>query len=82
MKLIADRLPADGRFVMTSQTGHVDLAMAEALFVDFNKQPLRMKVRPIETMHQWAGDAGLEAVQTLTDDHGHYAVSLLRPAAP
>ncbi len=81
MALIAERLPAGGYFVFTNQSGHSDLEMAEALFLDLKGQPLRMTTRPPATMNGWAEEAGFEVLATLSDEHGHYSATLARRQA-
>ncbi len=76
MKIIFDVLRPGGYFVFTNQSGHVDLEMVEKIFVDFNKEPLRMTVRPAEQMNQWAKEAGFTIMKTVSDDKKYYSVTL------
>ncbi|HOY10849.1 MAG TPA: class I SAM-dependent methyltransferase family protein [Candidatus Omnitrophota bacterium] len=76
MKIIHDILRPGGYFVFTNQSGHVDLDMVEEIFVDFNREPLRMKTRPAELINGWAREAGFEIVDTAADDKKHYSVTL------
>jgi len=81
MLLLHDLLPEGGGFVFTNQSGHVDLAMVEGVFVDFRGEPLRMKVRPTDEMNRWAADAGFRIVRTLSDANGYYSVTLAEKMA-
>jgi SAM-dependent methyltransferase len=76
MRIIRDVLKPGGLFVFSNQSGHVDLKMVEEIFVDFNKNPLRMKVSPATLMNQWAMEAGFDVIRTVSDAYGHYSVSL------
>jgi SAM-dependent methyltransferase len=76
MSLVYDLLPDEGCFLFTNQSGHFDLQMVQSVFVDFRGQPLQMVVRPAETVNGWAKAAGFEILQTLSDERGHYSVTL------
>lgn len=76
--IVADALESGGRFVVTNQVSHPDLAFVSAVFTDFNRQPLRMKMRPAATVEAWLGEAGLAVERTLADRHGYYSVTLAR----
>ena len=76
MGIIADCLRPGGYFVFTNQSGHVDLEMVEAVFIDFNKQPLRMTTRPAALMNRWAREAGFEIVRSVADEKNYYTVTL------
>jgi len=76
MALIHDLLPPGGGFLFTNQSGHVDLEMIHAIFVDFNGEPLRMVTRPADQINAWARDAGFQLVQTLGDATDNYSVTL------
>lgn len=78
MKIIHDLLSRGGYFVFSNQSGHVDLGMVEEIFVDFNKNPLKMTTRSADCMNQWAKEAGFEVIQTLSDERGYYSVSLVK----
>ena len=82
MRLVYDLLPDEGCFLFTNQSGHVDLQMVQSVFVDFHGQPLRMAVRPAEMVDGWAVEIGFEIIETLSDERGHYSVTLAtKPAA-
>ncbi|HOY10511.1 MAG TPA: class I SAM-dependent methyltransferase family protein [Candidatus Omnitrophota bacterium] len=76
MKIIYDVLRPGGYFVFTNQSGHVDLDMVEKIFIDFNKDPLRMKTRPEKLINGWAQDIGFEIVDTAADQKEYYSVTL------
>jgi len=76
--LIHDLLPDNGNFIFTNQTGHFDMEMVQAVFVDFRGEPLRMTTRSVETVNGWARDCGFDILETLSDNNGHYAVTLTR----
>jgi SAM-dependent methyltransferase len=78
MGIIADCLRPGGYFVFTNQSGHVDLEMVEAVFIDFNKQPLRMTTRPAALMNRWAREAGFEIVRSVADEKNYYTVTLAK----
>ena len=75
MRLLYDLLPDGGSFVFTNQSGHVDLEMTQAIFLDFHGEPLQMKVRPADEVNAWAESAGFRVLDTLADEHGHYSVT-------
>lgn len=79
--IIYDLLPSEGYFVFTNQSGHVDLDMVESTFLDFNKQPLRMVIRPTELINSWVKDAGFKIIKTTADNAGHYSVTLAQKAS-
>ncbi|MDD5557365.1 MAG: class I SAM-dependent methyltransferase family protein [bacterium] len=76
MALLHDLLPPGGCFLFTNQSGHVDLEMVQAVFLDFRKQPLRMVVRPAAKVNAWAAAAGFTVIETASDAFGHYSVTL------
>ena len=76
--IVADTLEPGGHFVVTNQVAHPDLAFVSAVFSDFNRQPLRMKMRPAATIEAWLMEAGLAIERTLADAHGYYSVTLAR----
>jgi SAM-dependent methyltransferase len=76
MSLLFDLLPQGGCFVFTNQTGHIDIEMVQAVFVDFHKEPLRMVVRDADQTNGWAQAAGFNVLDTRADSQGHYSVTL------
>lgn len=74
--LLYDLLPDGGCFVFTNQSGHVDLEMVNTIFVGADSQPLQMIVRPAETVNNWAKAQGFKVLQTISDQWGHYSVTL------
>ena len=76
MKLIYDTLPKGGYFVFTNQSGHADLTMVNAVFKDFNHNPLDMTVRSAEEINSWAKEIGFTILETKTDKYGYYSNTL------
>ena len=76
MQLIYDNLPADGYFVFTNQSGHVNLEMVSKVFEDFNHKPLEMKVRNAELINQWAQEIGFKILEIKSDKFGYYSITL------
>jgi len=76
--IVAEALEPGGRFVVTSQVAHPDLAFVSAVFTDFRREPLRMRMRPAATIEAWLAEAGLRVDLTLTDAHGYYSVTRAR----
>ncbi len=68
-------LSTPGRIIFTNQAGHQQMELVSAAFVDFNKQPLRMKTRPSELISGWAKEAGFKNFNTSIDEWGLYSVS-------
>jgi len=76
--IVAEALESGGRFVVTNQVAHPDLAFVSAVFTDFHHQPLRMKMRPAATIEAWLRESGLTTERTLVDRHGYYSVTRAR----
>jgi len=74
MKIIYDALDHGGYFVFSNQSAHPKLEFTEQVFTDFNKNPLRMAMRPKELMCSFIQAIGFDAEETLTDQHGYYVV--------
>ena len=68
-------LSAGGKIVFTNQAGHQQMELVQAAFVDFNKAPLRMKVRPVDLICGWAKEAGFQNLDTSVDRWGLYSVT-------
>lgn len=68
-------LTNNGKIVFTNQVGHMQMELVQAVFVDFNKEPLRMKTRPAEFIGSLAKEAGFVNLDTLFDKWGLYSVS-------
>ncbi len=71
-----DILKPGGYFVFTTQTGHVDMRLVTEIFSDFNKQPLRMTVRPANMTNNWVREIGFRVLETKQDKWGYYAATL------
>ncbi len=68
-------LPPAGKIIFTNQAGHQQMELVQSAFVDFNQEPLRMKIRPAELTCGWAKEAGFKNLSTLVDKWGLYSVS-------
>jgi SAM-dependent methyltransferase len=68
-------LPAGGKIIFTNQAGHQQMELVQAVFVDFNKEPLRMKTRPVDLICGWAKESGFQNLNTSIDKWGLYSVS-------
>lgn len=67
-------LSSGGRFILTIQTDHPNLSLAQKIFTDFNKAPLRMTMRSNETMTRWLTAAGFVIEEKLSDENNFYTV--------
>ncbi len=76
--LVHEALEPGGFFALTHQVANPDLPFLTAVFTDFHRAPLRMKMRETDTVHRWLGEAGFVVVDTRTDARGCYAVTLAR----
>lgn len=76
--LLHETLEPGGWFVTTNQAGHPNLGFTTAVFNDFNRRPLDMKMRPASTIEGWMREAGFAIERTLADAHGYYSVTLAR----
>jgi len=76
--IIADVVEPGGFFVFTNQTGHVDIEMANDVFIGFGGEPLKMTTRDVTKVNGWVEEKGLEIAGTESDRWGHYAVTLAR----
>jgi len=74
IRSIADALAPSGAFVLTIQTDHPNLALAQSIFSDFNKKPLKMTMRSAEEISEWLQQAGFQIEKTVRDPYGYYAV--------
>jgi SAM-dependent methyltransferase len=78
IRIVFDTLERGGYFVLSNQCGHPNLEFTEQVFTDFTKNPLRMTMRPKETIHSFLSEAGFEAQETLQDDKQYYSVTLAK----
>lgn len=82
MSLIFDVLPEGGCFLFTNQSKHVSLEFTQQVFSDFKGNPLRMTLRPAQTVNKWVEDIGYEIFKTTGDEGYNYSVTLaLKPNA-
>lgn len=76
--LLHEALEPGGFFALTHQVANPDLPFLSAVFNDFHRAPLRMKMRATDTVHGWLGEAGFSIDDLRTDARGCYAVTLAR----
>ena len=76
MSLIFDVLPEGGCFLFTNQSKHVSLDFTQQVFSDFKGNPLRMTLRPVQTVNKWVEDVGYEIFKTTGDEEYNYSVTL------
>jgi len=70
-----EMLPSNGIVIFTNQSGHKQMELVSRAFIDFNKEPLRMKTRPPEVINKWAQETGFKNIETSNDKWGLYSVS-------
>jgi ubiquinone/menaquinone biosynthesis C-methylase UbiE len=68
-------LSTGGKIIFTNQAAHQQMELVQAAFVDFNKEPLRMKTRLADLICGWAKESGFRNLSTLIDRWGFYSVS-------
>jgi len=78
LQIVHDALGPGGYFLLTLQTGHVDLEMTNEVFSGFDGGPLQITVRRAEMVHRWARRAGFVIERTRSDPGGYHAVTLAR----
>lgn len=78
MKIIHENLTAGGYFIFSNQSGHPDMELVSGVFNDFNAQPLRMTTRSADAINAWAQETGFEILETQSDKHGFYSVTLAK----
>lgn len=61
-------------FILTNQVAHPDQKTVEAIFPGFNKQKLRMKMRPPEQMLAWVKASEFRIEAQAADQFGYYLV--------
>ncbi len=76
MSLIFDVLPEGGCFLFTNQSRHVSLEFTQQVFSDFKGNPLRMTLRPAQTVNKWVEDIGYKIFKTTGDEVYNYSVTL------
>lgn len=78
IRIVFDLLEPGGYFIVTNQTAHPNLEFVEAVFQDFDHQPLRMTMRPQEKIRQWLTAVGFMIERTLSDSKGYFSVTKAR----
>lgn len=74
IRSLYDALSSGGAFILTIQTDHPNLELTQAVFSDFNKNPLQMTMRSATEVIEWLEKAGFRVEKTLRDPYGYYAV--------
>lgn len=74
--LIYDMLPPGGCFIFTNQARHVSQEFVQGVFMDLNRQPLRMTMRPAALLNGWAEATGFRILKTTGDKEFNYSVTL------
>jgi len=64
-----------GVIIFTNQASHKQMELVSKAFVDFNKEPLKMKIRAPEIINGWAKEAGFKNLETSIDKWGLYSVA-------
>lgn len=79
LKLCCSVLDENGTIIFTNQAGNKQIDLVHKAFLDFNKEPLRMKTRSPETLNSWAMEAGFkDTVATVMDKWGFYSVARIK----
>jgi len=79
LKLCCSVLDDDGTIIFTNQAGNRQMNLVHKAFLDFNKEPLRMKTRSPETLNGWAMEAGFkDIIATVMDRWGFYSVARIK----
>ncbi len=76
MSLIFNLLPEGGCFLFTNQSKHVSLEFTQQVFSDFKGNPLRMTLRPAQTVNKWVEEIGYKIFKTTGDEEYNYSVTL------
>lgn len=79
LKLCCSVLDENGTIIFTNQAGNKQIDLVRKAFLDFNKEPLRMKTRSPEMLNGWAMEAGFrDTVATVMDKWGFYSVARIK----
>ncbi len=68
-------LAEGGRIIFTNQITNPNLDLVCGVFPDHRRQALRMKMRPVEQMTEFASAAGFKSLRSVTDEWGLYSVT-------
>lgn len=79
--MLFEMLQPNGCFVLTYQTAHYDLEMANKVFTSFDHRPLRMVMRSQGLIHRWLEEAGFEVKGVRSDEAGYFAVTTAHKGA-
>ncbi len=69
-------LEKGGVFIFTNLAGHKQLDLVANAFVDFNQQPLIMKLRDPVLINKWAQNVGFKILDVIVDQWGFYSITL------
>ncbi|MBN3040190.1 MAG: class I SAM-dependent methyltransferase family protein [Candidatus Omnitrophica bacterium] len=72
IKIVYEILRPGGCFVLTGQGKHPDLELTTKAFIDFKKEPLKMKMRQPEVIKSLLEKAGFKNIKHTTDKWGYY----------
>ncbi len=78
IRIVFNILEPEGFFITTNQTGHPNLEFAQAVFLDFAHEPLKMTMRPESLMQSWLRETGFVIERTLIDANKYFAVTMAR----
>jgi len=72
IEIVYSILQEDGVFILTGQARHPNLELVSHAFVDFKKQPLKMKMRKPELMIKFLKEKGFSDTEIKVDKWGYY----------
>ena len=75
LALCHETLAEGGRIIFTNQIANPKLELLCGVFPDHRRQALRMKMRPVEQMNEFAAAAGFEILRSVTDEWGRHSVT-------
>jgi len=78
IQIIFDVLDPGGYLITTNQIAHPNLEFVEAVFPDFNHNPLRMTMRSQDRIQRWLEETGFLIERSLCDARGFYSVTKVR----
>jgi SAM-dependent methyltransferase len=75
MAVVESQLEPGGDFLFTHLSGHKQLSMVENTFIDFNQDPVRMKIRDNRSIAMWAEELNLIIYKQIQDENGLHTVT-------
>ncbi len=82
LELIFEALEPGGFVIVTNSMAHPNLELVSAVFTDFRRHPLRMKMRQASQMHGWLEEIGFVVQRALVDSWGYYSVTKAHKPQP